>query len=650
PDLRETLGRARTKCPPEVVDVDSGPPRHLILDTWVFLANQSEGIPAHALVDSGAMTNFMDQAFAAHFDVPLDPVDPPMRVETIDGRELIAGPIKFATQPLRLAIGAHEEAICFYVTANLHFPLVLGMAWLRTHDPQVAWSRNAISFPSLQCINHIRHTCAGEEVSTPAISISPELTDFADVFSEKEADRLPPASALRLPHGPSAQCATAKGTFVLHVRARAGCPMGLFGQEPGPRVYPAFIKKTGDLCLCCDYRQLNAIMVRNRYPLPLIPELMERLREATLFTKLDLQGAYNLVRMREGDEWKTAFGTRYSHFEYTVMPFRLTNAPAVFQHLMNDVFWDMLDRFVVVYLDDILIYSRSRESHLQHVRLVLQRLWEHQLYAKLEKCIFFQASIEFLGHIISPEGIAMDPRKMEALCSWEPPRGMKDVQRLLGFANYYQTFIPGFATLTVLITQHLQKKVLFLWGPPQQQAFEALKNAFITEPVLRHPDLHCPFVVEMDASNVAIGAVLLQALVDGGTLFPCAYYSRKLNPSEHNYTIWEKELLAIKAAFEAWWHHLEGARHRVEVQTDHRNLEHLSTARKLNQRQIRWSLFFAWFNFYVTYIPSGHNRRADALSRKPEYLCPKDSLPPRTVLPAESLAAVQEPVDLRTQV
>ncbi|XP_026537629.1 adenylate cyclase type 10 [Notechis scutatus] len=184
--------------------------------------------------------------------------------------------------------------------------------------------------------------------------------------------------------------------------------------------------------------------------------------------------------------------------------------------------------------------------------------------------------------------IAMDLRKVEALCSWKPPHRVKDVQRLLGFANYYRTFIPSFAKLT--------------------------------------------------------------APADSITLFPCAYYSRKLTPSEHNYTTWEKELLAIKGAFETWRHHLEGARHKVEVWTDHRNLEHLSTARKLNQRQIRWSLFFARFNFFVTYIPSGHNRRADALSCKPEYLCPEDPIPPRTVLPAESLAIVQEPVDLQTQV
>ncbi|XP_013921110.1 PREDICTED: RNA-directed DNA polymerase homolog [Thamnophis sirtalis] len=173
---------------------------------------------------------------------------------------------------------------------------------------------------------------------------------------------------------------------------------------------------------CCNYRCLNAITVRNCYPLPLIPEFLERLWEATVFTKLDLRGAYNLVRVREGDEWKTAFGTRYGHFEYTVMSFGLTNAPTVFQQFMNDIFRDLLDQFVVIYLDDILIYSTSQKDHLQHLCLVMQRLREHRLFAKLEKCQFWQTTIEFLGHCTHPEGIVMEPGKVEALRNWQPPR------------------------------------------------------------------------------------------------------------------------------------------------------------------------------------------------------------------------------------
>uniref|UniRef100_A0A670ZB52 Gypsy retrotransposon integrase-like protein 1 n=1 Tax=Pseudonaja textilis TaxID=8673 RepID=A0A670ZB52_PSETE len=625
------------------------------------LTVENEGIPAVALVDSGATTSFMDCAFVKHFGIPLIPVNPPIKVETVDGRELKSGPICCATQPVRMLIGDHEEAISFYVTSNLHLPLVLGMSWLCLHDPLVAWSQNAISFPSLQCVDHLRHVCAGQDIAAPAVSIPSELSDFSDVFSEQEADRLPPHCTYDCPLDLIPDAPLPKGRLysmsepelvALREFLDKNLARGFIRSSSSPLSAPVLFvkKKSGELHLCCDYRCLNSLTVRNSYPLPLIPELMERLQEATIFTKLDLRGVYNLVRMRKGDEWKMAFGTRYGHFEYTVMPFGLTNAPAVFQHLMNDIFRDMLDRFVVVYLDDILIYSRSWDHHLHQVRQVLQRLREHKLYAKLEKCFFFQSSIEFLGHIISPEGIAMDPKKVEALCSWEAPRRVKDVQHLLGFTNYYQTFILDFAKVMDPITQLLRKKVPFVWGGLQQQAFDILKKAFVAEPILRHPDPNRPFVVETDASNVAIGAVLLQASKDGAPLFPCAYYSRKLTASERNYTIWEKELLAIKAAFETWRHHLEWARHKVEVRTDHRNLEHLTTAKKLNQCQIRWSLFFARFNFSVTYVPSGQNRRADALSQKPEYIGPKDPLSLRTVLPPESLAILQDPVDLRARI
>lgn len=655
------MGRACVAALPAPAEAEPGAPRHLVLQARIFLPHHPQGVLAPALVDSGATTNFMDGAFAARYKVPLDPVDPPLRVDTIDGRELLSGPIALTSQPLRMAVGAHEEAICFYVASNLHFPLVLGLAWLRAHDPQVAWSQNTVSFPSLQCVDHMRQLGGARVLGAAAASLPPEVEDYADVFSEREADRLPPhrpydctidlLPGASLPVGrlyPMSEPELAALREFLEINLARG----FIRPSTSPLSAPVFFvkKKTGDLRLCCDYRGLNAITVRNRYPLPLIPELLERLQRATVFTKLDLRGAYNLVRIREGDEWKTAFATRYGHFEFTVMGFGLSNAPAVFQHLMNDIFRDVMDKFVVVYLDDILIFSRSRAENVDHVRMVLQRLREHQLYAKLEKCLFFQTSIEFLGRIVSPKGVAMDPCKVEAVVRWQAPRRVKDVQRFLGFANFYRTFIPNYASLTVPLTNLLRKKVPFHWGSQQQAAFETLKRAFLTEPILRYPDPARPFVVETDASDVAIGAVLLQAAEDGGVLFPCAYLSRKLTPSERNYTIWEKELLAIKAAFEDWRHLLEGAQHPVEVRTDHKNLEHLRTARHLNQRQIRWSLFFARFHFRVTYIPSGSNQRADALSRKPEYVRLSDPVPPRTILPAESLAATGGQLDLRTRI
>uniref|UniRef100_A0A8C5WVM9 CCHC-type domain-containing protein n=1 Tax=Laticauda laticaudata TaxID=8630 RepID=A0A8C5WVM9_LATLA len=275
PSFGETLGWARTKYPPEVAEVDSGPPRHLLLDTQVFLPTRSKGIPAIALEDLGATMNFMDRAFAAHFDVPLVLVEPPMRVDTIDRRELRAGPIQFTTQPLRLVIGDHDEVIRFYITADLHLPLVLGMAWLRINDPQVAWSWNAISFPSLQCVDHLCHTCAGQDVITSVVSIPPELSDFSDVFSEKEVDWLPPHRPYDCPVDLLPDVPLPKGRLysmskpklaTLHDFLDKNLARGFIQPLSSPLSAPVLFvkKKTGDLRLCCDYRQLNAITVHSR--------------------------------------------------------------------------------------------------------------------------------------------------------------------------------------------------------------------------------------------------------------------------------------------------------------------------------------------------------------------------------------------------
>ncbi|XP_060096945.1 uncharacterized protein LOC132573472, partial [Heteronotia binoei] len=272
---------------------------------------------------------------------------------------------------------------------------------------------------------------------------------FADVFEETGADQLPPhrpydcaidlVPGAPLPVGrlyPMSEPELAALRDYLDKNLKRG----FIRPSTSPLSAPVLFvkKKSGELRLCNDYRALNKITIRDRYPLPLIPELLDRLKGAQIYTKLDLRGAYNLVRIRPGDEWKTAFGTRYGQYEHLVMPFGLTNAPAVFQRFMNDVFRDLLDRFTIIYLDDILIYSRNPAQHAEHVRQVLQRLRAHGLYAKLEKCDFDLRSVEFLGHIVSPQGILMDPKKVEAVLTWQAPQNRKDLQRFLGFANYYR--------------------------------------------------------------------------------------------------------------------------------------------------------------------------------------------------------------------
>ncbi|KAK3519157.1 hypothetical protein QTP70_020008 [Hemibagrus guttatus] len=347
-------------------------------------------------------------------------------------------------------------------------------------------------------------------------------------------------------------------------------------------------KKDGGLRPCIDYRGLNAITVRYPYPLPLVPAALEQLKGARFFTKLDLRSAYNLVRIREGDECKTTFHTTHGHYEYLVMPFGLTNAPAVFQSLINKVFQDILGKWVIAYIDDILVYSTSLEEHVHHIRAVLSRLQQNHLYVKPEKCEFHRTTITFLGYVISRQVVEMDLTKVHAVTEWPNPTTIKELQRFLGFANFYQHFIQNYSSMASPLTSLLWGKPRRLsWGDQAQAAFVILKDSFTTAPILHHPDPDLLFVVEVDASSSGIGAVLSQRHGVPGKLHPCAFFSKKLMAAEANYDVGNQELLSIKAALEEWRHWLEGARHPFLVLTDHCNLEYLRSAKRLNPRQAR---------------------------------------------------------------
>ncbi|KAK3509093.1 hypothetical protein QTP70_020297 [Hemibagrus guttatus] len=374
--------------------------------------------------------------------------------------------------------------------------------------------------------------------------------------------------------------------------------------------------------------------VKFAYPLPLIPAALEELGGAHIFSKLDLRSAYNLIRIRQGDEWKTAFITPLGHYEYLVMLYGLSNAPSVFQSFMNEIFRDMLHRFVVVYIDDILIYSPNLSDHVDHIKQVLHQLRHYHLYLKLEKCEFHQSTTQFLGYVILSERIQMDCGKVEAIKSWPQPGTVKYLQRFLGFANFYHRFISGYSDLTTPLTSLLCKKPKNLsWTSGAIEAFWKLKAAFCTAPTLIHIDPTRLFVVEVNASALGLGAVLSQRRGETPVLPPCAYLSKKLSPAEHNYDIGNRELLAIKLALEEWRHWLEGANHPFEVITDHKNLQYLRETKHLNPRQAWWALFFTRFNFCVTYHPGNKNTKADDLSRihspdpmpeEPEPILPPD--------------------------
>ncbi|CAM8951311.1 unnamed protein product [Rhodiola kirilowii] len=278
-------------------------------------------------------------------------------------------------------------------------------------------------------------------------------------------------------------------------------------------------KKDGSLRMCIDYRALNKVTIKNKYPIPLIADLFDQLGHARVFTKLELRSGYYQVRIAEGDEPKTACITRYGSYEYLVMPFGLTNAPATFCTLMNKVFHPYLDQFVVVYLDDIVVYSRSLEEHLQHLREVFRVLRENDLYVKKEKCSFAQLEVLFLGHKISKGQLMMEDCKIQAIQNWKPPTKVPEMRSFLGLVNYYRRFIKGYSARAAPLTDLLKKAKAWVWTKQCQEAFDSLKKAICEEPVLRLADHTRPFELHTDASDFAIGGVLMQ---DG---HPIAYES-----------------------------------------------------------------------------------------------------------------------------
>nr|GEZ68199.1 putative reverse transcriptase domain-containing protein [Tanacetum cinerariifolium] len=260
-------------------------------------------------------------------------------------------------------------------------------------------------------------------------------------------------------------------------------------------------KNDGSIRLCMDYRELNKITIRNRYPLPRIDDLFDQLQGAMHFSKIDLRSSYHQLRVKEQDVSKTAFRTRYGHYEFLVMPFGLTNAPAIFMDLMNRIFHEFLDKFVIVFINDILDFSKSKEEHEDHLRTVLQSLRQEKLYAKFSKCEFWLSSVAFLGHIVSAEGITMDPAKVEAITKWPRPTSVTEVRSFLGLAGYYRKFVEGFSRLALPLTKLMRKGEKFVWNEEREKSFEELKQRLVSAPVLTLPSGSGGFQIYSDASK-----------------------------------------------------------------------------------------------------------------------------------------------------
>ena len=582
-------------------------------------------------MDLGADENFIDAGFASQVGIQLEQLPSPLNANALDGRHLAL--ITHRTMPLELIVsGNHHEMLNFHVILSPLTPLVLGHPWLKWHNPQFDWSSGKVvswsTFCHSTCLQSALFPAEGvvplpEE--TPDLSLVPPIYhDLGEVFSKCCALTLPPHRpydcAIDLLPGaplPSSRLynLSRPEREAMEKYIKDSLSAGLMRPSSSPVGAGFFFvaKKDKSLCPCIDFRGLNNITVRNKYALPLISSAFEPLQGATVFSKLDLRNAYHLVRIREGDEWKTAFNTPLGHFEYLVMPFGLTNAPAVFQNLVNDVLRDFLNRSVFVYLDDILIFSHNQEEHFQHVRQVLLRLLENKLYVKAEKCEFSVTSVSFLGFIIESGQVRTCPEKVSAVTDWPIPDSRKKLQQFLGFANFYRRFIRDYSRVAAPLTSPARP---FAWTPEAETAFSGLKRLFSSAPILIQPDPSRQFIVEVDASDTGVGAVLSQRSASDEKIYLCAFFSRRLVPAERNYDVGNRELLAMKLALEEWRHWLEGAEQPFVVWTDHKNLSYIQTAKRLNSRQARWSLFFGRFNFTLTYRPGSRNIKPDALSRQ----------------------------------
>ncbi|EXX71174.1 gag-pol fusion protein [Rhizophagus irregularis DAOM 197198w] len=389
---------------------------------------------------------------------------------------------------------------------------------------------------------------------------------------------------------------------------------GLIERSTGPWAAPVVLvrKKNGKLHFCVDYRELNNVTIKDAYPLPRIDDMLDSFGKAQCFTFLNLASGYRQVEMNPADRPKTAFITQFGTYQFKVMPFGLCNAPATFQRLMDEVLRGYLWKFVMVYLDNVIIYSDTFEQHLEHLRVIFDRLEDAGLKLNPDKCSFVKEELEFLGHIVSNKGIRTDPAKIQKVKDFPVPLNVTQLRGFLGLASYYRRFVPGFSRIATPLNKLLKKGVAYSWGKEQQVAFEQLKQTLIASPILIFPDFEKQFVLLTDASTFGLGAILSQLDEDGNDRV-IAYASRTCNKAESNYSATELECLAVIWAVKHFHAYIYGQ--RFKLVTDHAALCHLFNTATPIGRLARWVMKLQMYDFETTHRSRRKHLNVDSLSR-----------------------------------
>ena len=604
-----------------------------------------QSVSVDVLFDSGCTHSFLSSRLVKSLGLQTSTLPKTYRVTTATGdREVTT----LGVTNLSLDIQGKPYVWNFIVYGIIGFDVLLGMDWLSAHQAFLDCKGRRVLTKPCNCEMGVIFQGSWNDPSSCIVSVSeatewfgegckvfsatleepeskpkelsmiPVVAEFPDVFPG-ELPGLPPKRAVEFvidlapgvsPISKAPYRMAPAELKELKSQLEELLQAGFIRPSTSPWGAPVLFvkKKDGSLRLCIDYRQLNQVTVKNRYPLPRIDDLFDQLKTAGIFSKIDLRSGYHQLRVKESDIQKTAFRTRYGHYEFLVMPFGLTNAPAAFMSLMNTVFHEYLDKFIIVFVDDILVYSNNEEDHGKHLSIALQVLRENQLFAKLSKCDFWLKEVNFLGHVVSKAGVAVDPSKVRAVTDWPQPKSVTDIRSFLGLAGYYRKFIKDFSLVASPMTKLTRKGVKFEWSNKCEESFQSLKKSLTTAPVLTIPNGNEGFVVFSDASLVGLGCVLMQ---DGKVV---AYASRQLKIHEQNYATHDLELAAVVFALKIWRHYLYGA--QFEVFTDHQSLKYIFTQNDLNLRQRRWIEYLKDYDFQILYHPGKANVVADALSRK----------------------------------
>lgn len=533
--------------------------------------------------------------------------------------------------------GGYEFQCDFKVLSLEHYDGIVGMDWLSSLGTmQVNWREKWLAFehkgahiflqghlPSqFNCTIVELHLVHPDSSDSPSVSLPAPFQQLLDQFAEvfEAPTGLPPRRSCdhHIPLIEGARPVNIRPyryspelKTEIEKQVREMLQSGVIAPSSNPFASPIIMvkKKDGTWRLCVDYRHLNLLTLKSKFPLPVIDELLDELTGASWFSKLDLRAGYHQIRLAPGEEYKTAFHTHEGHYQFNVMAFGLTRAPASFQSVMNTTLAPVLRKCALVFFDDILVYNTTFEDHVQHLGQVLQLLQQHQWKVKGSKCAFAQCSIAYLGYVISADGVATDPSKIDVVKDWPVPVNLKELRGFLGLSGYYRKFVRHYGVISQPLTNLLRKSVPFVWSTEAQTAFEVLKSALITAPVLALPDFTQQFVIETDACDSGVGAVLLQRS------HPVAYVSRGLGPRTRGLSTYEKEYLAILLAVEQWRTYLQHA--EFLILTDHSSLAHLEDQRLHTTWQQKVFTKLLGLLFKIQYKKGVDNQAADALSRRP---------------------------------